>query len=399
MFGKLNSRPAGEPQCPHILVSESSLGPEAESYEAAMCVVDFVNEMTTNAHYRRDELPQEAFWLYHADYYVGEVLNGGHSQFIGNSQSQAGGTVSALENTYENVAKGLRLVGAERYGECFEQMCRWISTNEDSAANQNGFSIRADALEELDTKFYEVVSDEVYYNRIRDWLSRSELVRVVPDADWDVEIEALKNANPLYDARMERWNAEEIQGYLINPYICYFSFLWANMVENDRPVEVTLLSGHLAHPRKPDEPVWRVQVNSDELIGFVMDSQILMVQPNPPGSVKFSPEGIVAQCRLDAAEAAINFHKVALPAAAALELLKQGAKGAKLKKIFPMVIDPNNPMQPQQCTYFIDTQDGQSFYMALGFSTAILASPGWKERYATLDAATLDRVRKEFRQP
>src|SRR5262245_35523815 len=47
-------------------------------------VVTYVNDVQHAGVYARHELPAKAMQAYHADYYLAQVLNGGHSQFIHN---------------------------------------------------------------------------------------------------------------------------------------------------------------------------------------------------------------------------------------------------------------------------------------------------------------------------
>ena len=55
------------------------------AYHMSAAIVDYVNDVQQAGVFARHEMPAKAMQAYHADYYLAQVNNGGHSQFIGNS--------------------------------------------------------------------------------------------------------------------------------------------------------------------------------------------------------------------------------------------------------------------------------------------------------------------------
>jgi hypothetical protein len=78
-------------------------------------VVDYVNDVQRVGVYAQHELPARAMQVFHADYYVAEVNNGGHSQLIGN--------VGALLPTIvADVLGGLLAMGAHAQRQILTEM-------------------------------------------------------------------------------------------------------------------------------------------------------------------------------------------------------------------------------------------------------------------------------------
>lgn len=112
-------------------------------------VVDYVNEVQRAGVYTRHELPAVAMQAYHADYYLAQVYNGGHSQFIGNTGP------AQLPTTAGDALAALKAMGADVQHQILLEMMEWVETHPDQAAAQDGFTQRARALKALDTRFYE----------------------------------------------------------------------------------------------------------------------------------------------------------------------------------------------------------------------------------------------------
>src|SRR5262245_6887731 len=69
--------------------------------------VEFVNHLFSEGAYLRDEIPVNALRSFHADYYLAEVSNGGHGQFVANSGWQA--------VIVQDISDALEAMGAESY--------------------------------------------------------------------------------------------------------------------------------------------------------------------------------------------------------------------------------------------------------------------------------------------
>src|SRR5690348_10034016 len=86
MFGKRQT-PVRKPTLETVIVARSAVEQASEpgkGHVLVAAVVDFVNAMMREGQYHRFEIPAKAVEAYHCDYYLAQVLNGGHFQFIHN---------------------------------------------------------------------------------------------------------------------------------------------------------------------------------------------------------------------------------------------------------------------------------------------------------------------------
>ena len=117
-----------------ILVPEAAAATDIDLVPA---VVDFVNWAIGPAHLVLGEIAPEAFWSYHADYYLAQVNNGGHAQFAHNSQMGA--------QTLDNCRRGLIAMGATEYVAIFDGFMRIMTAGPGRAkAIQDGQRLRRD---------------------------------------------------------------------------------------------------------------------------------------------------------------------------------------------------------------------------------------------------------------
>ena len=71
--------------CRHLLLRELVLPHEAtegDPYRVVHCTVQYLNYMLYTAHYLPDEMLPEPMWSYQVDYYLSQVNNGGHRQYV-----------------------------------------------------------------------------------------------------------------------------------------------------------------------------------------------------------------------------------------------------------------------------------------------------------------------------
>ena len=115
-------------------------------YEPKTAFVQYFNQLTQQG-FDPLHLPKAFRDLYLLDYYQGQVGNGGHSQFIGNSGVH-------LATNITHATRGAAWLGLTETEEILHAMAEWIAANPDEAAAQNGFSNRAAALDDLDTRLY-----------------------------------------------------------------------------------------------------------------------------------------------------------------------------------------------------------------------------------------------------
>ena len=94
-----------------------------EGYHLTEAIVSYVNDMQQVGVYAARELPAKAMQAYHADYYLAEVNNGGHSQFIHNSGEALWPTVSA------DALAGLAAMGAAAQHKILTEAVAWVAAN------------------------------------------------------------------------------------------------------------------------------------------------------------------------------------------------------------------------------------------------------------------------------
>lgn len=173
---------------------EAAQDPEKADYLTA-AVVDYVNEIQRTGAYTRDELPVVSMQAYHTDYYFAQVMNGGHSQFIGNTG------VAMLPTTSADALAGLKAMGANAQHQILQEMMAWVKANANEAAAQNGFSQRAPALEALDTRFYEAERQEPMIPLAARWIANWPELQTVAADQYASEIERLAQLHPHWSQR------------------------------------------------------------------------------------------------------------------------------------------------------------------------------------------------------
>jgi len=168
---------------------DAARDPEKAEYLTG-AVVDYVNEIQRVGVYSGRELPAVAMQAYHADYYLAQVNNGGHSQFIGNTG------VAMLPTTSGDALAGLKAMGASAQHQILQEMMAWVKEHPGEAAQQNGFETRAAALNALDTRFYEAERLQPMTPLAARWIASWPELRAVAQEQYASEIERLAQLNP-----------------------------------------------------------------------------------------------------------------------------------------------------------------------------------------------------------
>ena len=238
MFGKIRSmfwkeqgskpsEPAGSVSS--IVVSAEALKNVASEPGALVySVVDFVNAMLQQGRYRVDELPAEAMQAYQCDYYLAQILNGGHSQYIHNSRQYQG--------NYELTSAGLAAMGAAEYAGIFQEMQEWMLENPVEAKSQTGFTGgRAEALDSLDRRFYALNTTTPMLEVSGSWIASLKHLRAVSEADLPRVYAEMAALNPHLNARQMAARVGQIRHFLSDTMLLGFGYA-ANVGETARPV-------------------------------------------------------------------------------------------------------------------------------------------------------------------
>ncbi len=181
-----------------------------EAHELVSAVVNYVNDIQSSGVYARHELLAALMQAYHADYYLAQVNNGGHSQFIGN-------TGAMLPTTGADALAGLKAMGAYRQHEILTEMIAWVKSNPEEAKAQNGFSVRAPLLDQLDKRFYEAERQTPMSELSAKWIASWPELRVVAADQYAGEIERLAQLNPYLKARRILHSVQQLHFQMTDP--------------------------------------------------------------------------------------------------------------------------------------------------------------------------------------
>ena len=195
MFGKRKT-PVAKALLETVIVPRSAVERAAtpgKEYVLVGAVVDFVNAMMSQGLYSRYEIPTKALHAFHADYYLAQVNNGGHHQFIHN----CGGV---LKFAVPDIRGGLSGMAAEAHLAIFEEMAALLEKFPDGrallAAPENK------SLNELTTRFYALEKATPMSRLSAAWIAGWPELRVLDDAEARKAIQHSALLNPARDARM-----------------------------------------------------------------------------------------------------------------------------------------------------------------------------------------------------
>ncbi len=175
-----------------VLVKRSSVegaraGTDTESL--AFDVFDFVHAMIWDGYYETNQINPKAIDLYHVEKYYGEIMNGGHSQFIHNT--------AAAEHSWNDALEALQAMGASKHEHILRRMMSWVEENPEEAAKQTGFTGGiAPYLDQLDEEFYEVNRESPLTDMTSRWALGWDELRAVDDEEFEHEIIKLTKLNP-----------------------------------------------------------------------------------------------------------------------------------------------------------------------------------------------------------
>ena len=180
------------------------------AHQLAAAVVDYVNDVQGAGMYARSELPANALRAYHADFYLAQVRNGGHSQFIANSGS-------LLPIAIADALAGLEAMGAGAQCQILAEMAAWVAANPDEADAQDGFSVRAKPLDDLDSRFFAAEGEKPGTHLAARWIAGWPELRTVEEDRYAAAIEELAALNPARGPRLVWKNVLNLRYQLTDP--------------------------------------------------------------------------------------------------------------------------------------------------------------------------------------
>ncbi|MBW8639263.1 DMP19 family protein [Hoeflea sp. WL0058] len=175
-----------------ILVKRSSVEAAkagADTKSLAYDVFDFVHAMIWDGYYESNQINPKAVALYHVEKYYGEVMNGGHSQFIHNT--------AAAGHSWNDALEALQAMGASKHEDILRRMISWVEENPEEAEKQTGFTGGiAPYLDQLDEEFYEVNRESPLTDMTSQWALGWDELRAVDDDAFERELIKLTKLNP-----------------------------------------------------------------------------------------------------------------------------------------------------------------------------------------------------------
>lgn len=202
MFGKRPSQPLPAFTIP---VPKDGVvdGPDA-SHDLISTIVNFVNHLLTYGFYRLKELPPHLAQLYHADFYVTQIDNGGHSQFSHNCGARA-------QFIFANAEAGLAAMGATGQASLMRELAAWTAANPDRASAQTGFKEgREPALDKLDDAFSREQAENPVAPRAAAWIRSWSEIRFIEPVELRAAWNRCAQANP---NRSHRVSKARIEGF------------------------------------------------------------------------------------------------------------------------------------------------------------------------------------------
>ena len=248
------------------------------AHDLVHAVVDFVNSMLGHGCYGRDEISQKALQVYHADYYLAQVNNGGHSQFIRN----CGGNAPFI---WADASAGLEAMGAANHADLLARMIEWAETHPEEAAGQTGFDGgRAGALDELDTAFYAAEKETPMIRLSTRWILGWPELCITEDADFHQAVDCLAFLNPM---RGERMIANRVRSFehQINNWL-HAAIGMAATAAPETEVRLHIGGGAMMNVEGEQAMVWSLQTNKGRRFARVTDAGAQLFEcveaDNPP---------------------------------------------------------------------------------------------------------------------
>ena len=182
-----------------ILVPLSALETE-DACDATNALVSFVNDLRESL-WRDAEIPEAAWELYFADFYVCQVQNGGHSQFFYNAGE------GRRADVVRRARAGLARVGAKAQREILDRAVALVARDPSlvERLDEAGYwPVAAEvsaSFDELDESIHKLTGErqrgpKSWFSICRAWLRSTTEVERLTDEAYDERMNALADAVP-----------------------------------------------------------------------------------------------------------------------------------------------------------------------------------------------------------
>lgn len=274
---KVKAEPKFQQHLDLIVVPQSAIDALPEDPNPLVySVVNYVNFLFQQAQFNRFEIPTEAIEIYHVDYYLAQVKNGGHAQFVGNSQS-------VLSYTTADVLSGLMAMNAPDHFAIADAMAKWVSKNPDEAENQTGFEggIAAE-LAALDDPFYKLDAQTPLRAKMADWIAGLEILQVIDDDLMPRVLSGIKSLNPNLRDRQAKTRIARLMNQLSNPL--FLGLGMAGAAANEIEPVVQVGNGSYRDVDGESTMTWFVKTAKGARFGVVNDTGAVLREHVDPNS-------------------------------------------------------------------------------------------------------------------
>lgn len=272
-----------------VIVPRSAVAPNAEPYALVQGVISFVNAMTEQALYVRGEIPAKALQAYHADYYLAQVNNGGHSQFVHNGRT-------FFDQIVADARSGLAGMGARAHLDLLEQTVAWAGQNKHEAAAQTGFNGgRAAALDALDKQFYALEKSTPMIPLSSRWIAGWPELKAVDDADYPVAIARMAALNPQREERLMVRSVRAIARQMTDPLYVGSGLACANCP--DVEIRLGLGAGAMMEVEGEQRVAFRVHTNGGMRFCVLTDTHAAVYEAVAGDNAGLSPGASMAEVR------------------------------------------------------------------------------------------------------
>lgn len=117
-----------------------------EIYGITGAFVRYVNDIVGRG-LAKSVLPRDFLDLYALDYYYWQVWNGGHSQFIANSDAMLGANL-------DHALRGSEMLAMQELAQLLTECRDWCDANPEERDSLAGWNVRPKALDFLDDRFF-----------------------------------------------------------------------------------------------------------------------------------------------------------------------------------------------------------------------------------------------------
>lgn len=185
-----------------VLPQDAATSPDP--YALIQCNIDFINHLLQNASFTPAQIIPEPYWSYQVDYYLCQVKNGGHVQYLHNSRI----TTPQMKPAIESAQRGLAAMGAADFAEIYEDLLKIVSQEPIDEA----------AIDSLDDRFWKLDVNGMN-KKNREFLLTLPSLRLVPTETWIAELEKLARLNPQFEERANEIRYERAQQEANDPFL------------------------------------------------------------------------------------------------------------------------------------------------------------------------------------